>query len=34
MSIPNLLSLILFSGVIIKDAKDFFAAYDKSHGKA
>lgn len=33
MSIPNLLSLILFSGVIIKDAKDFFAAYDNSHGK-
>ena len=30
MAIPNLFSLILFGSVVVKDTKDFFAAYDKA----
>ena len=29
MAIPNLFSLVLFGGIVVKDTKDFFAAYDK-----
>jgi AGCS family alanine or glycine:cation symporter len=28
MAIPNLFSLILFGGIVVKDTKDFFASYD------
>ena len=30
MAIPNLFSLILFGGIVVKDTKDFFAAYDQN----
>lgn len=35
-AIPNLFSLILFGGIVVKDTKDFFADYDHalSKGKA
>ena len=29
MAIPNLFSLILFGGVVVKDTRDFFAEYDR-----
>ena len=29
MAVPNLFSLILFGGVIVKDTRDFFAEYDR-----
>ena len=29
MAIPNLLSLILFGGIVVKDTAAFFADYDK-----
>ena len=29
MAIPNLFSLILFGGIVVKDTREFFAAYDK-----
>jgi AGCS family alanine or glycine:cation symporter len=31
MALPNLFSLILFGGVVVKDTKAFFADYDKTH---
>jgi hypothetical protein len=36
MAIPNLFSLILFGGIVVKDTKDFFADYDhtQSGGRA
>ena len=33
MALPNLLSLFLFGGIIVKDAKEFFDEYDKTHKK-
>ena len=33
MAIPNLFSLILFGGIVVKDAKDFFTAYDKGQAE-
>ena len=33
MALPNLLSLFLFGGVVVKDAKEFFDEYDKTHKK-
>ena len=29
MAIPNLFSLILFGGIVVKDTADFFADYDR-----
>ncbi len=34
MALPNLLSLFLFGGLIVKDTKAFFADYDKEHALA
>lgn len=31
MALPNLLSLFLFSGVVVNDTKQFFAEYDLAH---
>ena len=33
MAIPNLFSLILFGGIVVKDTKDFFADYDHAISK-
>jgi len=33
MAIPNLFSLILFGGIVVKDTKDFFADYDHALSK-
>ena len=33
MALPNLLSLFLFGGVVVKDTKEFFKVYDKEHAK-
>ena len=33
MALPNLLSLFLFGGVVVKDAKEFFDEYDRTHKK-
>ena len=30
MAIPDLFSLILFGGIVVKDTREFFAAYDKN----
>lgn len=33
MALPNLLSLFLFGGVVVKDTKTFFEEYDREHPK-